>query len=91
MVEPHLAGLVAVPFVTDWRADDDPYSKAAHVLRAASALPKSLRDFAAAMAQLATEVNALLQPASSSQPRPVPEPEPEPDLASGLFVHPRSA
>ena len=90
MVEPHVAALVAVPFVTEWRGDDDPYSKAAHVLRVGAALPRHLREFAAAMAELTGAVNALLQdsppgagvPATRARPvKPIP----------ALFDHPHTA
>jgi hypothetical protein len=49
MIEPHVAGMVAVPFVSRWREVDDPCQEAAYVLAPGSDVPRDLRDFAAAM------------------------------------------
>jgi hypothetical protein len=52
MVEPHVAGAVAVPFVPEWRTRDKPYDDAARALDPAAETPAWLADFAAAMRRL---------------------------------------
>ncbi len=61
MVEPHVAVMVAVPFVPQWRLREDPYADAAAVLRAGAAVPEWLTDFAAAIRGLVPHVETLLR------------------------------
>lgn len=61
MIEPHVAGMVAVPFVPRWREVDDPCQEAAYVLAPGSDVPRDLRDFAAAMRQLSEQVQPVLR------------------------------
>jgi hypothetical protein len=62
MVEEHVTAMIAVPFVLEWRAKDDPYSDAAWVLEPTSQLPRYLTDFADAAERLSKAVQTLLSP-----------------------------
>lgn len=61
MIEPHVAGFVAIPFVPTWRERDDPTSEAYHVLAPAATIPRELRDFADATQDLANLLVPLLK------------------------------
>jgi hypothetical protein len=61
MVEPHVAVMVAVPFVPAWRLREDPCLDAASVLRAGAEIPPWLTDFAAAIRKLVPHVEAVLR------------------------------
>lgn len=61
MVEPHVAAMVAVPFVPQWRLRQDPCADAASVLRAGSTVPPWLSEFASAMRELLPHVETLLR------------------------------
>lgn len=87
MTEPHLAGLVVVPYVETWPELDDPYQEAERVLMTVVAeLPKPLRGFAAAVHQLVGQLKPRLlarsgpighpaYPAAGLRPvSPVPQP-----------------
>lgn len=58
MTEPHVAAVVMVPFVGDWRELDTPIGEAANVLAADP--PRALRGFAEAMLQLVDEITPRL-------------------------------
>jgi hypothetical protein len=61
MTEPHLAGLVIVPYVETWSELDDPHQEAERVLATVVAeLPKPLRGFAAAVHQLVDQLKPRL-------------------------------
>lgn len=66
MVEPHLAGLVWMPYVEQWRHTDDAFKHAAAVTSHPDGMPKWLQAWAAAVQQLGTAVLPMLEgPASA--------------------------
>jgi hypothetical protein len=67
MVEPYVAGFVAIPFVPTWRERDEPVVEAYHVLAPTSDVPRELRDFAEAAQRLAE----LLVPLLTEHPQPM--------------------
>jgi hypothetical protein len=61
MTEPHLGGLVVVPYVETWPELDDPLQDAERVLATVvDDLPKPLRGFAAAVHQLVDQLKPRL-------------------------------
>jgi len=66
MVEPHLAGLVWMPYVEQWRHTDDALKHAAAVTSHPDGMPKWLQPWAAALHQLGTAVRPLLEGPSSA-------------------------
>jgi hypothetical protein len=66
MVEPHLAALVWMPYVEQWRHTDDALKHAAAVSSHPDGVPKWLQPWAAALRQLGTVVLSLLEGPSSA-------------------------
>ena len=61
MVEPHVAAMVAIPFVSQWRLREDPCVDAATVLRTGAEVPSWLTEFAAAITSLVPHVEQLMR------------------------------
>lgn len=61
MVEPHVAAMVAIPFVPQWRLREDPCADAATVLLAGVEVPPWLTEFAAAISSLVPHVEQLMR------------------------------
>ncbi|MBV8994448.1 MAG: hypothetical protein JO287_12310 [Pseudonocardiales bacterium] len=61
MVEPHLAALVSMPYVEQWRHLDDALAQAGAVSRYPDSVPKWLQPWAAALRQLGNAVLPLLE------------------------------
>ena len=61
MVEPHVAVMVAVPFVPEWRLREDPWTDATSVLRAGAEIPPWLTDFTTAIRGLVPHVETLMR------------------------------
>lgn len=61
MVEPHVAAMIAVPFVAQWRLRENPCTDAAAVLRAGAEIPPWLTDFATAIRDLVPHLETLLR------------------------------
>jgi hypothetical protein len=61
MVEPHLTGLVWMPYVEQWRHTDDALQHAKAVSSHPDGMPKWLHAWAAALGQLGTAVLPLLE------------------------------
>ena len=66
MVEPHLAALVWMPYVEQWRHTDDALTHAKAVSSHPDGMPKWLHPWAAALHQLGTAVLPLLEGPSSA-------------------------
>lgn len=66
MVEPHLAALIWMPYVEQWRHTDDAVKHAAAVSSHPDGVPKWLQPWAAALRQLGTAVLPLLEGPSSA-------------------------
>jgi hypothetical protein len=66
MVEPHLSGLVWMPYVEQWRHTDDVLTHAKAVSSHPDGAPKWLQPWVAAIRQLGKAVLPLLQGPSST-------------------------
>jgi hypothetical protein len=66
MVEPHLAALVWMPYVEQWRHADDALKHAAAVTSHPDGMPKWLQPWAAALRQLGKAVLPLLEDPSAA-------------------------
>lgn len=91
MVAPHVQAAVAVPFVMEWRAMDNPYAAAAQVLRPEVNLPKGIRAFAAAVRKLAKSVEPLLLDPRGTESRISPHTNPNLDSSHQALSRTRTS